>query len=92
MPAAVAVPAWLVAAPVLVPAPALVEVPGLEVVDVELELVVLVVELLGAAVVSPAEVGTVNGGAPATFGVVEPPPPQPARPTTSASAATATMR
>ena len=56
-----------------------------EVVVVELELE-LEAEFEIAAE-SAAEVGTVNGGAPETSGVDEPPPPQADRPTLSVSAA-----
>ncbi|MGI8712361.1 MAG: hypothetical protein ACR2NR_04110 [Solirubrobacteraceae bacterium] len=45
----------------------------------------------GAAAALPA-LGTVNGGAPAMSGVVEPPPPQAAKPTVNASEASAAVR
>jgi len=81
-----------VPAEVAVPAPeeGVVDVPALvsvvELVElVELELVVAVAVVAAAA--RGAEVGTVNGGAPAVFKVVEPPSPQADTPTASASAA-----
>jgi hypothetical protein len=73
--------------------PPVVDVPLAEVVDVEL-LDELELELAfdAARAVSAAEVGTVNGGAPETSGVDEPPPPQAVRPTLSASATRAADR
>jgi hypothetical protein len=91
-PAAVVVPAeGVVAEPAEVVVPPVVADAVADVVVVELELE-LEVELDAATAASAAEVGTVNGGAPETSGVDEPPPPQAVRPTLSVSAARAAGR
>lgn len=73
--------------------PPVVDVPLDDVVPVEL-LDELELELAfeAATAVSADDVGTVNGGAPETSGVDEPPPPQAVRPTLSVSATRAAER
>ena len=98
--AAVVVPALgVVPVAAEVAVPPVVEVPldDAEVVEVadelELELAFEAATAATAATaVSADEVGTVNGGAPETSGVDEPPPPQAVRPTLSVSATRAAER
>jgi hypothetical protein len=95
--AAVVVPALgVVPVAAEVAVPPVVEVPldDVEVVEVadELELELAFEAATAATAVSADEVGTVNGGAPETSGVDEPPPPQAVRPTLSVSATRAAER
>jgi hypothetical protein len=72
--------------------PPVVDVSLPDVVDVVLDELELDAAFDAAMAVSAAEVGTVNGGAPETSGVDEPPPPQAVRPTLSVSATRAADR